>query len=363
MRKAVEEYLEDCGCRVERPPEESAPCTLGSLVDGFLVHVLRLDSESYRRAFWREAYRNGHTIGHVPRTFEEFFRRNAHTFEQKVSLFLAVTALFGAYTVLTLLVRHLSLIIRRLRRPTYYERERARRQKLADARREIRKHHTLNPQPTFDAIRAALRIARSSPEAALRLGSLLEDLECFVDNTLRFDRQGRIVGRKGGIKRLLEREAPDLFEKYSTIMRYKAMAKRFRQACGSGEPIPPAMLLPEPESVDATPVPPSGPMSIAPTPSSAETPANAAPADTAPAQAPVPVAASDGLQADLVRARKTAQAILGECEGTLISLEASLALRLDPDCIPAQGKQYVRMPGRPRIPKKVIGWLVRRRVA
>ena len=364
MRKAVEEYLEGCGCRVERPPEESAPCTLGSLVDGFLVHVLRLDSESYRRAFWHEAYRNGHTIGHVPRTFEAFFRRNARTFEQKVSLFLAVTALFGTYTVLTLLVRHLSLIIRRLRRPTYYERERKRRQKLADARREIRKHHTLNPQPTFDAIRAALRIARSSPEAALRLGSLLEDLECFVDNTLRFDGQGRIVGRKGGIKRLLEREAPDLFEKYSTIMRYKAMAKRFRQACGSGEPIPPAMLLPEPASVDATSSQPSGrgshdgqrSMSVVSAPPSTEVPA-----DTAPAS--VPIAASDGLLADLVRARKTAQEILGECEGTLISLEASLALRLDPDCIPAQGKQYVRTPGRPRIPKKVIGWLVRRRVA
>ena len=96
MRKAVEEHLESRGCRVERPPEEPAPLTLGGLVDGFLVHVLRLDSESYRRAFWREAYRNGHTIGHVPRTFEGFFRRNAHTFEQKVSLFLAVTALFGA---------------------------------------------------------------------------------------------------------------------------------------------------------------------------------------------------------------------------------------------------------------------------
>ena len=363
MRKAVEEYLEGCGCRIERQPEESAPCTLGSLVDGFLVHVLRLDSESYRRAFWREAYRNGHTIGHVPRTFETFFRRSARTFEQKVSLFLAVTALFGAYTVLTLLVRHLSLIIRRLRRPTYYERERARRQKLADARREIRRHHTLNPQPTFDAIRAALRIARSSPEAALRLGSLLEDLECFVDNTLRFDGQGRIVGRKGGIKRLLEREAPDLFEKYSTIMRYKAMAKRFRQACGSGEPVPPAMLLPEPEAIDATPSPPSGPTTVASGPSSAEKLAGTTPVDTAPTQASVPVAASNGLQAALVRARKTAQEILGECEGTLISLEASLALRLDPDCIPVHGEQYVRMPGRPRILKKVIGWLVRRRVA
>ena len=216
MRKAVEEYLEDRGCRVVRQPAEPAPCTFETLVDGFLVHVLRLDSESYRRAFWSEAYRNGHTIGHVPRTFESFFRRNARTFEEKVSLLLAVAALFGVYTVATLLYRRLSLIVKRLRRPTYYERERERRQKLAIARREVRKHHTLNPQPTFDAIRAALRVARTSPEAAIRLGSLLE---------------------------------------------------------------------------------------------------------------------------------------------------AALALRLDPDCIPATGEEYVRKPGCPRIPRKVISWLVRHQVA
>jgi hypothetical protein len=341
MRKAVEEYLEDRGCRVVRQPTEPAPCTFETLVDGFLVHVLRLDSESYRRAFWREAYRNGHTIGHVPRTFEAFFRRNAHTFEEKVSLLLTVAALFGAYTVATLLYRRLSLLVRHLRRPTYYERERERRQKLAIARREVRRHHTLNPQPTFDAIRAAIRTARSSPESAIRLGSLLEDLECFVDNTLIHDAQGQIVGRRGGIKRLLQREAPDLFAKYSTIMRYKATAKRFRQACGSGEPVPPATLLPAQETAG---------------PSPASTPAPEA-------AGPAPDGLTDEMRAKLVAPREVARTILEECEGTLISLEAALALRLDPDCIPTNGEKYVRKPGRPRIPKKVIGWLARRRVA
>ncbi len=341
MRKAVEEYLEERGYRVVRQPVEPAPCTFETLVDGFLVHVLRLDSESYRRAFWREAYRNGHTIGHVPRTFEAFFRRNARTFEEKVSLLLGVAALFGAYTVATLLYRRLSLIVKRLRRPTYYERERERRQKLAIARREVRKHHTLNPQPTFDAIRAALRTARSSPEAAIRLGSLLEDLECFVDNTLIHDAQGQIVGRRGGIKRLLQREAPDLFAKYSTIMRYKAMAKRFRQACGSAEPVPPATLLPAQETAG---------------PSPASTPAPEA-------AGPAPDGLTDEMRAKLVAPREAARTILGECEGTLISLEAALALRLDPDCIPAQGEEYVRKPGHARIPRKVISWLVRRQVA
>ena len=340
MRKAVEEYLEGRGCRVMRPPAEPAPPTLESLVDGFLVHVLRLDPESYRRAFWHEAYKNGHTLGHVPRTFGAFFRRNARTFEQKVSLLLALAALFGVYTMATLLYRRLSLLVKRLRRPTYYERERERRRKLAEARREIRRHHTLNPKPTFDAIRAALRVAHGSPEDAIRLGSLLEDLECFVDNTLIHDVQGQIVGRRGGIKRLLQREAPDLFAKYSTIMRYKAMAKRFRQACGSGEPVPPATLLPATGTAGTSPVP--------------------APAQEPP---PLPAGAAEGLQEDLARARSAAREILAECEGTLISLEAALALRLDPDCIPANGEQYVQKPGRPRIPRKVIGWLVRRRVA
>ena len=352
MRKAVEEHLESRGCRVVRPSAELAPPTFESLVDGFLIHVLRLDSESYRRAFWREAYRNGHTIGHVPRTLEGFFRHNARTFEQQVSLLLAVVALFGAYTVATLLYRRLSLVVRRLRRSTYYERERERRQKLAAKRREIRKHRTLNPRPTFDAIRAALRIARNSPEDALRLGSLLEDLECFVDNTLLFGADGQIVGRKGGIKRLLQREAPDLFEKYSTIMRYKAMAKRFRQACGTGEPVPPAALLPASETVNSAPTSPPPVLGPAPSPEPTLVGQSSAPAD-----------AAEGLRTVLARAREAAREILGKCEGTLISLEATLALRLDPDCIPAQGEKYARKPGLPRIPKRVVSWLLRRRVA
>ena len=45
------------------------------------------------------------------------------------------------------------------------------------------------------------------------------------------------------------------------------------------------------------------------------------------------------------------------------ALAAALALRLDPDCIPATGEEYVRKPGCPRIPRKVISWLVRHQVA
>ena len=41
--------------------------------------MLSLDAEEYRRAFWREAYRTGHSIGRTPRTFESWQReRGVH---------------------------------------------------------------------------------------------------------------------------------------------------------------------------------------------------------------------------------------------------------------------------------------------
>ena len=170
MRKAVEEYLENSGCRIVRQPAEPAPCTFEDLVDGFLVHVLRLDGESYRRAFWREAYRNGHTIGHVPRTFEAFFRRNARTFEEKVSLLLGVAALFGAYAVATLLYRRLSLLVRRLRRPTYYERERGGPQTPhAEPAADLRRDPLCAPhRARLAGVRCPFRVAPRGPRVLRR---------------------------------------------------------------------------------------------------------------------------------------------------------------------------------------------------
>ena len=109
------------------------------------------------------------------------------------------------------------------------------------------------------------------------------------------------------------------------------------------ELVPTAMLLPASEVE---------------TPSSAPVPAAPVPMPT-----PSPADTADRRQEGLVRASGVAREILAECEGTLILLEAVLALRLDPDCIPANGEKYVRTPSRPRIPRKIIGWLARRRVA
>ena len=305
MRTDVTEKIRGSGRKLAAPPREPAPCDFASLVDGFLVYVLGLDTEEYRRAFWCEAYRNGHTIGHVPRTFNGFVKRNAHTPEEMVSLLLGVFVLFGAYSGTVFLLNRITRLVRVLRRPTYYEQERLRRRALAARRCRIVPRRTLNPRPSYDAIRTALAAARTSPEAALRCGSLMMDLACFADASLRFDDCGRIVGRRGGVKRLLQREAPDLFGKYPTLMRHKAMAARFRQACGAEDPTPVDALLP-------TPAAPRGTDDI--------------------------TARNNGKgMPEVGPARDIAKEILGECEGTIISLEAALALRLDPDCILAQG--------------------------
>ena len=54
-----------------------------------------------------------------------------------------------------------------------------------------------------------------------------------------------MVGRRGGIRRYLEREIPELYARYKTVMKYKALSKKFRQATGVADPIPAASLLPK----------------------------------------------------------------------------------------------------------------------
>ena len=39
-----------------------------------------------------------------------------------------------------------------------------------------------------------------SEPAAVRFGSRMHDLECYVDNSLLHDEAGAIVGRRGGVK-------------------------------------------------------------------------------------------------------------------------------------------------------------------
>lgn len=211
----------------------------------FHEDVMMFDSKEYRRQFWREAYRHGHTIGHMPRTAIEFTDPRLHRYNEWLARLLFLMVAMGVSAVVWWLVRTIDAHIRCLRRPTYYEAERQRRLGLAEERRRIRKRQTNNPCPTPDMLRAAFDRVLETTENMIRFGSMLEDLECYVDNSVVWsETEGRIVGRRGGIRQWLRENAPDLWERYKTVMKYKALAKRFRQAVGVLDPLPATAVLP-----------------------------------------------------------------------------------------------------------------------
>jgi hypothetical protein len=78
------------------------------------------------------------------------------------------------------------------------------------------------------------------------LGGMMHDLECYVDNCLRFDEAGNVVGRNGGIRGWISENMPELLPKYKTLMRYKALAVRIRQATETKDPKPTSKLLVKP---------------------------------------------------------------------------------------------------------------------
>jgi len=133
----------------------------------------------------------------------------------------------------------------RLRRPLYYAQERARREALAEERRRTGGRRTTNQCPTREAILEAWIHRRDSHEAAVRFGSMVHDLECYVDNSLLRDEAGAIIGRRGGVKAWLQENIPALYVRYTTVMRYKAMAKKLRQVVGLADPVPAEAVLAE----------------------------------------------------------------------------------------------------------------------
>ena len=141
--------------------------------------------------------------------------------------------------------RELLRDLRVVRPPFYYAREKARRRELAVLRRKRSRRRTTAPMPTPAALLAAWNARKDSREAMVRLGGMLHDLECYVDNCLRFDERGDVVGRNGGIRGWLRECLPELSPKYKTLMRYKAMAVRLRQATGTKDPKPTSALLDE----------------------------------------------------------------------------------------------------------------------
>ena len=75
-----------------------------------------------------------------------------------------------------------------------------------------------------------------------------------MDNSLLRDGTGAIVGRRGGVKAWLQENIPALYVRYTTVMRYKAMAKKLRQVVGLADPVPAeAVLAPRAENIHEEP--------------------------------------------------------------------------------------------------------------
>lgn len=153
-------------------------------------------------------------------------------------LALGVTDLRGLRCYRRGLTAQINRLQQRSYRARYYARENERRRRLAIERRKITRRTTLNPCPKPEEFLAAFERRGESVEAKIRFGGMVHDLECYVDNCLKYDEHGEICGRNGGIKAWIANNLPQLNGRYKTIMRYKALAKRLRQAAGIPDPVP-----------------------------------------------------------------------------------------------------------------------------
>ena len=431
MDRQVGNYLKDRGYAVEASAGRDGAGAEPRYSEWFETRVLGLDTEAYRREFWREAHATGHTIGHMPRTLGTLMReKGLRRGDERAAFLVELALLQGAVYPFWVLGRLLAKEVARLRRGTYYEKERARRWRLADARVAIRVRRTANPRPSLCAVRDAWRHVhatrgREHALAVLRCGALLEDLEGYVDNHAYVVRGvPGIRGRAPGIKGLFRAEAPDLFDDYKNVMRCKALAKRYRQAVGCPDPVPTAAVLPAPAG---SPVVHAGTASAAALPATAVPPGSvpsdfAAERSGARSEGTGPGTDGPGLGADMTDpwtggtveaggvafpllpclrdaeslaawmkahgntaylrtrewlktpeiaytaahllpagAREEAARILSFGEGTLVAVEAAVALRIDPACVGADpGARVVRTAGGRRVPstpRRVRDWL------
>ena len=214
-----------------------------------------------RRLWYAEAYDRALVDHAEPLRAEEadFLLHNPLV---ALQLALGVTDLRGLRCLRRGLTHGVNRLQARAYRARYYTRDNARRRTLAAERRRIARRTTVNPCPTSEALCAAFAARGESPEAKVRLGGLLEDLECHVDNCLRFGPDGEIIGRNGGVKAWLREHAPGLSGHYKTLMRYKALAKRLRQAAGISDPVPVSAVFDGPPAPPRLPAPfvPSTPL-------------------------------------------------------------------------------------------------------
>jgi len=333
MDRTIARHLAKRGMTPTKPPKGSITFSERNpdFFKWFYESVMGFDSEEYRREFWREAIRTGHTIGHVPYGLKEYHRRRDSRLEGAATI---LELLIGGSALAVWLIRRMvDRHIQRLRRPTYYETERARRLGLAEERRRIRRRRTVNAMPGREELLEAFRKAKDSPANMIRFGSLIEDLECYVDNTPYF-KDGQLIGRRGGIRRHLEREIPELYARYKTVMRYKALSKRFRQAVGVSDPVPAASLLPEAKDRERSREDENSlrneiaqgagdGVGLEVAKGAKEKPAREKPTRKTPIRK-TPTK-------EIIVKEMLAREILGACEGSVVSLAAQLELRINPN--------------------------------
>ena len=129
-----------------------------------------------------------------PMTHEEFDYVVSHPLVA-LQLAVGISDLRGLRCLRRGLTQRVNALQQRAYRSRYYARDNARRRLLAAERRKISRRTTLNPCPTPEEFRAAFSRVGESVEAKIRFGGLVHDLECYVDNCLRIDERGEIVGR------------------------------------------------------------------------------------------------------------------------------------------------------------------------
>ena len=185
--------------------------------------------------------RNGVSLAEGEWMLDQFRRPGSYA-AVFVTMFFDI-AWFGAVFLRRELTRRIDRAKHEALRPYYYEQERVHRQAMAEERRKISRRSTHNPCPTREEILDAWKKVKNSNEDLLRFGSLMEDLECYIDNSLIRDDSGAIIGRRSGIKGWLQMEIPALYTVYSRVMAYKAAAKRMRQIIELQDPVPLSSVL------------------------------------------------------------------------------------------------------------------------
>lgn len=135
------------------------------------------------------------------------------------------------------------------KRAIYDEEEVLRREKMKHERRKITHRRTINHKPTPDEVMEKWQNVKRSYEDMLRFGSILCDLEAYVDNSLIKNEAGEIVGRQSGIKGWLKMHCPDIAMHYSRAMRFKALTIRFRQILKIYDPYPATIAIDGDEAI------------------------------------------------------------------------------------------------------------------